>query len=338
MQLRTSKIQKKVWSFEDYITSLSNQLEQGLIERQRQRQEELENIYRQDPVAYVKSLSFRPFDWQSQVLGSGKTRIILNCSRQSGKSTIVSVMPCHTAKYVPGSLSLIIAATEFQAREDKGKVLSFMAMDPTYPEIVRNSDKGLELSNGSRIVIVPGTDKSARGYSCPNLVILDEASRIEDLIYTSGVRPMFTDNPTGRLVILSTPNGQTGFFHSIFTRDDDVWLRILVRSPWEPVMTGAGLSLAAYKPKEAFIDEQLQRKVFADYSPRHNNYDEQSENLTDMGRLLYLQEYCCEFVETEDSVFTYETINKMFGTPAKPIEAVTKDAPADTNDFGRFFK
>lgn len=338
MQSRSSRIQK-AWSFEDYTESLARQLEEGIKTQQLLDKENRERIFASNRCAFVENLGFEPFEWQKMILESKSKRMAIDCSRQAGKSTIVSTLPCHIAKYKPGSLSIVAAATEDQAREDKNdKILGFMSMDPDYPRLVRNSDKQIELENGSRIIVVPATDKSARGYSKPDIVILDEASRIDNLVYNSAIRPMFTNNPEGILVMLSTPNGKEGFFYEIFNRMDEIWERYLVRTIWEPVNTSHGLDLVKFKNVEELKAEWAKKGVYADYSPRHMSYEERIEDLMDMGELLYRQEFCCEFVETEDSVFTYEDIDRLFNTKTAGLESTEKAAPAASIDFGGFFK
>ena len=122
---------------------------------------------------YIAALGWKPFDWQAQVLKSQHRRKIINGSRQSGKSTIVSSVPCHTAKYYPKSLSIILAPTEAQAIEDILKVKEFIASDPSYPDIKRDSQDEIALANNSRILVIPATERSARGYSRQRTIVLD---------------------------------------------------------------------------------------------------------------------------------------------------------------------
>ena len=69
----------------------------------------------------------------------------------------------------------------------------------------------LELANGSRVVSLPGDEGTVRGFSGVSLLVIDEASRVPDDLYRS-VRPMLAVSQ-GRLVCLSTPFGQRGFFY-----------------------------------------------------------------------------------------------------------------------------
>ncbi len=69
----------------------------------------------------------------------------------------------------------------------------------------------LRLENGSRIVSLPGTEGTVRGFSGVALLIVDEASRVDDALYHA-VRPMLAVSH-GKLVLLSTPWGKRGFFY-----------------------------------------------------------------------------------------------------------------------------
>ena len=55
--------------------------------------------------------------WQEKLLSSDSSRILLNCSRQSGKSTMAAIIALHQALSWPSSLVLILAPAERQAKE-----------------------------------------------------------------------------------------------------------------------------------------------------------------------------------------------------------------------------
>src|SRR5438094_5914650 len=56
-----------------------------------------------DPVAFVQDrLNFDPDPWQARLLRSRAPWILLNCCRQSGKSTTTAALALHTAIYDPG--------------------------------------------------------------------------------------------------------------------------------------------------------------------------------------------------------------------------------------------
>ncbi len=52
-----------------------------------------------NPVDFAERIGFSPDLWQADVLRSDSKKIILNCSRQVGKSSITAVLAAHTAIY-----------------------------------------------------------------------------------------------------------------------------------------------------------------------------------------------------------------------------------------------
>src|SRR5918993_579791 len=78
-----------------------------------------------DRVAFAKKLGIVPDGWQNDFLRSSADRVLLNCSRQSGKSTMFAVIALHRALYHPGSLVLCLAPALRQSQELFGKIAGF---------------------------------------------------------------------------------------------------------------------------------------------------------------------------------------------------------------------
>lgn len=221
-------------------------------------------------------------DWQRRVLLSDSNRIILNCSRQAGKTTVVSLMALYRALYYPGSLILIVSPSLRQSSELFRRVMDhYDALGLPPPE--RESALRAEFVNGSRIQSLPGQESTIRGYSSVDLLIADEAARIPDELYYS-VRPMLAVSK-GRLVLLSTPFGKRGFFYEIWTTGEG----------WEKIM------------------------ITADDCPRISKEFLREEE-SSMPRSWFLQEYYCQFVDTEDQVFSSDEIEAMFDDSTPYIE------------------
>src|SRR5215216_5435600 len=142
-----------------------------------------------DRVSFAEKLGIVPDAWQEDLLRSSSDRVLLNCCRQSGKSTMTGIIALHRALYHPGSLILCLAPALRQSQELFGKVLGFYR-DLGRPVSAQAERKlSLELENESRILTLPGTDKTIRGFSGAALLIVDEASRVADELYFA-VRPM----------------------------------------------------------------------------------------------------------------------------------------------------
>jgi hypothetical protein len=180
-----------------------------------------------DRVAFAEELGIVPDGWQRDLLRSTANRTLLNCCRQSGKSTMSAIIALHRALYHPGSLVLCLAPALRQSQELFAKVIGFYRdlgrpVPPTAEQRL-----GLELSNGSRIVTLPGSERTIRGFSAVDLLIVDEAARVEDELYHA-IRPMLSVSG-GRLMMLSTPNGCIGAFYEAWEYEQDQgWERFRV--------------------------------------------------------------------------------------------------------------
>jgi phage terminase large subunit-like protein len=65
----------------------------------------------------MESLGLEPDHWQLQVLEEPRPRLLLNCCRQAGKSTVVAALALAEAMMVNYSLILIVSRTHRQSRE-----------------------------------------------------------------------------------------------------------------------------------------------------------------------------------------------------------------------------
>jgi hypothetical protein len=168
-----------------------------------------------DRVEFAKSLGLSPDPWQARLLRSTSSRVLLNCSRQSGKSTCSAIIALHRALYFPNSLVLCLAPALRQSQELFGKIASFYRDlgRPVPPQGERKLS--LDLENGSRIITLPGSEKTVRGFSGVGLLIVDEAARVEDQLYYA-CRPMLAVSG-GSLMMLSTPASKRGVFYTEWT-------------------------------------------------------------------------------------------------------------------------
>ena len=164
-----------------------------------------------DPSQILAAQGMTADAWQRDFLLSSDRQILLNCSRQSGKSTIVAALALHTALFRAPALVLILSPGLRQSGELFRKVKdAYNALKRPAGALTENMST-LELSNGSRIVCLPGKEGTVCSFSSVRLLIIDEASKVADDLYRS-VRPMLAVSH-GRLIILSTPFGQRGFFY-----------------------------------------------------------------------------------------------------------------------------
>ena len=237
-----------------------------------------------------KTLGFKPDLWQSQALEYSGKRLILNCSRQSGKSTVAAIKGLHRAVFYPASLVLLISASFRQSQELFRKVSDFS--DSVDMEKTEDNRLSATLSNGSRIISLPSKESTIRGFSGADLIIEDEAARVPDDLYYA-LRPMLATSD-GALILMSTPFGKRGHFFHEWTSGDS----------WEKISVPA---TECERISAEFLSEELQS----------------------LGEYWWRQEYGTEFMETVDSVFSYEMIQNAFTDEVTPL---FEDAECETKN------
>jgi len=234
-----------------------------------------------DRLEFADSLGIVPDPWQQELLRSEAPRVLLNCARQSGKSTMAAILALHRALMLR-SLVLILAPAERQAKELFTKVTeAYRTLGHAIPaESYRKL--GMELANGSRIEALPGTEKTIRGFSGADLLVVDEAARVDDGLYYA-VRPMLAVSG-GRLLMMSTPFGKRGVFYEEW-QNGIGWERYEVPASQCP------------RIPPAFLEEEAQA----------------------LGPWWYAQEYECRFMDTVDQVFATEVIDKAITDEVAPL-------------------
>jgi Terminase large subunit, T4likevirus-type, N-terminal len=223
-----------------------------------------------------------PDPWQCEIINArGEQRLIL-ASRQSGKSWTTAVRATHEALYHAPAMILVASPSESQSKELFRKITGFLGDIPDAPKATRRNETELELDNGSRLVAVPGSERTIRSKSAVNLLVIDEASRIEDALI-SAVTPMLATTD-GDLIALTTPFGRRGWF-------------------WEQWSSGENYQ----RTKRTALDCPRISQQFLDKERRR------------LGPTMFSQEYDCEFIDSDSSVFSSELIEMALCDDFEPF-------------------
>lgn len=226
----------------------------------------------------ARRVGFEPGGWQVDALQSEARRVLFNCTRQGGKSSVSAILALHNALYSPGSASLIIAEAERQSKNLLKTIRAFYsALHIGGPRPPYESRTELELPSGSFIVALPGTGGASRSYAAVSLLIVDEAARVESEAVDAAT-PTQSTVEGARIVALSSPYGKRGVFYDWWTRGGDEWQRYTAKwheCPWIG---------------KDFIEHERER----------------------MSEAAFRQEYECSFEDTEQSAFSYSDIERAF--------------------------
>ena len=231
--------------------------------------------YSLDPVLWAREvLGYHPDPWQADLLRSRSRKIILNCSRQSGKSTTCAALGLHESIYRRPSFGLVIAPSQDQSAELMMKFDEFRGAVELPSDYLSSDTKlAVRFAKRNRFVARPGSEKTARSFSAVTLLLEDEAARVSDALYNS-VRPMLAVS-NGRHILMSTPFGKQNHFFKIWDQERDIWQWFEIPAEQCPRIT------------KEFLEEEM----------RTNPWFE--------------QEYHCKFMDTEGSIFSSDLFRSL---------------------------
>jgi len=230
-------------------------------------------------------LEFEADPWQAEVLDSTAKKVLLCCSRQSGKSSVSSIAALHTAIFQPGALVLMLSPSLRQSSELFRKFLDYLDLLPDMPARNEDTRLSLKLDNNSRVVSLPGSEGTIRGYSSVELLLVDEAARVPEATYYA-VKPMLAVS-RGRLLALSTPFGKRGWFFDEFSEGEG-WQKHSIKATDCPRIS------------KEFLEEERRS----------------------MPNAIFQAEYMCEFSESIDNVFTYDQVTSAVSDEVEPLFGV----------------
>jgi len=232
-----------------------------------------------DRVEFARAiLQFFPEPLQEIALRSSARRIIFNCNRQWGKSTIAAIRALHRAWFWPGSLILIVSRAHAQSGGLLMKIRDFLPLLRLKARRDGVNRQSIKFPNGSRIVALPGGEGPTRSHSRASLVIIDEASIVPDPVHDAVAPTLATTN--GDLMLVSTPKGKRGAFYWAWTFGGDDWDRV-------------------FGPVEETNPERISRE-FLEGERRLRGDD------------YMAQEYGCEFLDRDSHLFGDDMLQSVF--------------------------
>lgn len=176
-------------------------------------------------LAWAKeNLDFEADPFQAEILTAPETRLMVLAPRQVGKTAAAAVRAAYEALNHENSLILLASASGRQSGQILAKTRAILRelgeeLLPPPPQ-----STGFTLSNGTSVLAVPDSPETIRGYSAPRLIIVDEAAFATKELFTA-LDPMMTVSG-GTIMLLSTPNGQTGYFYDQWHAKEGPWRRI----------------------------------------------------------------------------------------------------------------
>ena len=161
---------------------------------------------------------------QEKILKGEPGRTLILGARQAGKSTATALKVLWEAIQNPGRQILLCAPSARQSGQIGQKARA--AAHKLYGKKVKSVSEGFMLPNGTQILSLPDSEETVRGFSNPLLIVVDEAAFVTEDIYRALLPTQATG--TANVILLSTANGQSGFFFEQWVEKSNPWTRIQI--------------------------------------------------------------------------------------------------------------
>lgn len=207
-------------------------------------------------------------------------RVAALWSRQTGKSTSISMYCLYMAMTNNNFKIVIIAPTQRQSGELYNKVRNIAeGSDLIRDCIITSTQTEMTFINGSRIVSAPAgpMGDTIRGLTA-DVAILEEAGGLKNSIVNEVIIPMIGSSQSyGQIIKIGTPKGKNHFWESCYGKETNYKL---LHFNWEVAVEAGQYNLS-------FVDEQ-------------------KRNLTE---LQFAAEYEAKFIEDSDCYFKTELVD-----------------------------
>lgn len=226
---------------------------------------------------------------------SENKRLIINASRQVGKTTLMTIYALWLANFYDDQRVIICGNKIATAMEIFDRIRSAYQDMPNWLKcpIVDFSKKTMTLANGSKIETGATTETAVRGKTV-SCLILDEFAFVEPTIakaFWSAVIPTMVTNKNAKLFVSSTPNGIGNMFYDLWQRassNESDFKQLTVK--WDAVPGRDS------KWKEDYIKNEL-----------GNDRD------------LFEQEFECRFIGASNSPFPPKAFEFIESTCTEPL-------------------
>jgi hypothetical protein len=166
---------------------------------------------------------FEPYNFQKDLIikfQNNRFNVVLS-SRQSGKTTVVSVFALHYAIFNENKIVGIVSNKESSAKMILGRIKRTYELIPSWlkPGVVSYNKTSIEFDNGTQIIVSATSPDAFRGNTI-NLLICDELAFVpknqsEDFFASN--YPTISASKESKIIIISTPNGVFDLFHRLYS-------------------------------------------------------------------------------------------------------------------------
>ena len=239
-------------------------------------------------------IEFEPYDYQSELLDKfQKHRFNVGLlSRQSGKTTVVSVYALWYAIFHESKVVGVVSNKEMSAKMILSRLKEMYERLPFWlkPGVKEYQKKGVTFDNGTTIIVSATSPDAFRGQTI-NLLICDEFAFVpknQAIDFWSANYPTVSASTESKIIIISTPNGMYNIFHRLYSQ--------------------------AERSENAFIPT----KVSWNKVPGRDK-EWKKQELKNLGRQKFKQEYAVEFLGSTNTVIDADILEAIIALWEDPV-------------------
>lgn len=185
------------------------------------------------------ALDFRPDSRQAEIMSTTAKNVLVLGARQTGKSAAAAVRTLYEAVHNSNSTVLLAGPTCRQSGQIMAQARAFARRLGLALAAPPPGCDGFRLPNGASVISLPDNQSTVRGFSAPRLIIVDEAA-FASASLIAALQPMLTVS-NGRMMLLTTPNGDSGYFYEQWHAPGAHWHKITCRAAECPRISPAAL-------------------------------------------------------------------------------------------------
>ena len=254
---------------------------------------------------------FVPYEYQKTLIEQIKIHptTVIAKTRQLGITETIANYFLFKASSNPGYLAVIFSKTQSDTSNIAKRIRRQIDSLYEYLETETDSLTDIQIHGGGRILFRNSTPNGARGLESVSDILYDEASFVEEIeeIFKSSIPCTTAVGEDARIIILSTPNGQSGWYWDKLTLnngDRDV-LKIC-----QQVREGLISPVQSWTDSNGWCKFILHWLGHPKFSLNPDTYLQSIKARFELPEDVIQQEYNLSFTDSDTLVFSSEIIRK----------------------------
>jgi phage terminase large subunit-like protein len=255
-------------------------------------------------------VNFNPYQYQLKLIELIKKHhtTVIAKTRQLGITETIANYFLFKACTNSGYLGVIFSKTQSDTSNIAKRIRRQIDGLYEYIETKTDSLTDIELVNGGRILFRNSTPNGARGLESVSDILYDESAFVDEIeeIYKSSIPCTTVVGDEARIIILSTPNGQSGWYWDKLALNNDCD----VLEVCQQIRTEQINPIQYWTDKNGWCKFILHWLAHPKFSKKKDTYLQDIKFRFDLPDDVIQQEYNLSFVDSESLVFNSEIIRQ----------------------------